>query len=898
MKIRLLLLSFILSFLFTSCDYFKEGVTYKLKAGEILCNADVNCIKESCYDGVYFIGLENGSIIRKDIINDVSDTINIGYQRIYDIVEKMVNDSVSCLWIGEKDHGLRKVTFNRFTKQTVEELNPSIREKGTHYSVYSVILMDGDSIVYVGTSNGYYSFIPSRMDSLNLISIEITNKICLLDNILYLATNKGVFFYDIKRGMVTDSLRTKFINHQPVTNLRIVKRKINIIQGGKLIQYDIDSKKDSVLYPYQVPFYQKIFNHPNYWAKASIQEEGTSLPRIVDYLVDNKGNQWYYTTTMVMFKKKDGNTTLPLPVKVNVKLRPNMLLTKDEFLFLPDQDKILQIPMNETTTGEQKNVIGIARSDSEDRKVYFVLTRDNCLYKYTYKESEKKNEASFLNHINKIDDEIVQIKSSRHFLWYASQKKLYRTDKNGKHLQVIYDCTDYPIREEIHDLLVDNEDRYLYLGLRNCLRCFSEKEIKGNNICEGEMLKVDDDSFNHHDLYVTSLLLSNSKSLIVGTLNKGLFYKRENKDDFEPVPFSECDSIGSILSVINLKNEYAKIGEDSRLQVHTTKGFYLFDETHIDQRPLICTPFLQSTKTIKAIIEKSDYSFYGIGQKGICCYPAPKYFSFKDMIFNKTTFEICGDKILCGGRHGLYLVTLGQSDAEDGLEPVLLKGSLDPYKILNVLFPAVLLLMLFLFGRNMRKDQERKKNEEIQEIKLERDELQKEKNTNKEELTRLEQETMDLQTRLDQTKKERDDFEVENLNIKKQLQDLQNRSVPEFNTLKNSIVELIGQNLKSTKDFEEIRKKLRSFYNKFIQQPYPELRMWARSDEKQLFIALISLGKHYSAGTVSSLDLGIAANTVYTWRSKLKDCINEKLNLDQKNTELIKTLLEYLNMDN
>ena len=670
-----------------SCDGFDSKTSLRLEPQEIPFNADIRSIKKSVYDDCILLGMETGTIIRKDIANDVADTINAGYGRIYDILEHKVNDTVSAFWVGVRDEGLVELYYDRYAQRLVAPAKHyPIPLKNTHYSVYAFDLVEGQ--LYIGTTAGFFRKHIFKSDRLELITDSfIVNKIAHFENMqaktIYLATDKGLFAY--------------YANENRIEKVPISKNEKEIIsihpEGGK-DQYLLNVITDN-------KHFQKDILSGNITLKKDFSKDHVEFVNYLHSTVND--HSWYVTNCEVTYKAENREIRFPVTGSVT---RYNSLITRD-FLFVPCIDKLLCFSLHEAVVDKKDDIMAI--SEWFDDRVY-LITRDFHLY--CYSNEKNRNQASKIKEVD-INEEILHIQVTSGHLWFCSRKKLYQTDKNGKHLKVLLDCSDYSNKEEIQSCRIvkskDGKAIGIYIGLRGGFYYLPEEGIRNSH--PWQIVEVEKDSLINRDLFVNNIQIKDNQ-VYIATLNRGIYRGKLNRlDGFEYIPSSQSDTIGNPESML-----FHKTGSRTVLCIHTNRGIYMYDD--------LLGPVYQyqgaGDKQLRSFQSGNENITYILKHKGVRKIPSSKdAFLFNDVAFRKGVFSANDNVVVCAGNTGLFLLDYEKESMQRiKLEGAPAGGWINRVVIFVLLAAGIGTLSFFFFRYRMKyirlKNIDPAKNESIE----------------------------------------------------------------------------------------------------------------------------------------------------------------------------------------
>lgn len=213
-------------FVFVACHKHSEQREFELSCNTNTFDAPISCISQSSvnHDKI-FIGLEDGSIIEKNKNNWKANSLASNH-RIYDILEH----ANGLLFVGSRDAGLKLLTTGTKSTQSF-----GIEGKNLNYSAYSIAKDSIKHVLYVGTSNGFYTLDLSNnapSDKLTPIALGNStqdfgvNKIILKNQTLYIASDLGLFIVadfnkDTQNPVIDTSVKNITLDNDTVDNRKL-----------------------------------------------------------------------------------------------------------------------------------------------------------------------------------------------------------------------------------------------------------------------------------------------------------------------------------------------------------------------------------------------------------------------------------------------------------------------------------------------------------------------------------------------------------------------------------------------------------------------------------------------------------------------------------------------------
>ena len=585
-----------------------------LEAREIPFNANIRCVKHSIDQNSILIGMENGIIVRKDLVNDVSDTIH-AESRVYDIVEqKHAEPDWSRYWVGARNIGLLEIIYNHKERRTEKKKAYPIPVKGIRYSPYSIEAI-GDNL-YVGTSSGLYRKKNDQSD-LELINSYFINKIVFSpkDSSLFLATNRGVYRYYIVSEVMDTIKKLSHIKSEIKTIHLNPDNTLDIIDGNTHFTYDIAAN-----------------------TVKTVRDFSSENVDLVDCMHTSDA-LWYVTNRKIICKKGDEEFSYLHTGNVT---RNNSLIVLD-FLMVPCLDKLLYFPLHDMVVREKDDIMAV--SNRLDHTVYFI-TRDFILYSYQDGYKSKR-----IKKIEAIPEEINRMQITKNYIWLSSSKNVYRFDKNGRNKLVVKEIKDSPSmnnrKEGINTFCcitsADALETGLYVGLRNRLLYSGMDKIREDT--PFDTVKLETDYEKNNDLFINNIL-PKGDSVYILTLNQGLYCGQlHSVEHFEHVEGACSDSIGNPTSFVE-----AKQNGINQLIILSNQGLFEYDM----HKKTIENKQYPDVNQIKALMSGDENNIYLLGHRGIKKYPDEVDFRFNDIAFETASISPNINSIVYASKTGLY----------------------------------------------------------------------------------------------------------------------------------------------------------------------------------------------------------------------------------------------------
>ncbi|MDR0540873.1 MAG: hypothetical protein LBH19_01530, partial [Dysgonamonadaceae bacterium] len=537
----------------------------------------ISCISPSQgNDSIFFIGLENGNIIRINVINNSRTIINAGNNRIYDICAE--NDT--SLVAGIRNEGVKRI-LNGDVKKKYYILNPlDITKPTDSYAAYT-IKQDKDSF-YFATSSGIYTLNKNEWETKSLL------------HPYYRPENHSLFHFGVNHLFIND------MNIYAATSDSglVVLNKNNPKDSKKLIDKDIlhfYKYNDSILYASASDLIYKIdTKQPVEQQKATPIKTG--FHGVFAYMVDSlDGTQrkWILTSAEMKYAdNRNGAASLQLSDKLSSSYK-NFVCKGKDFILAACHNKLYIFSLHQNPKGESNNVIA-ACTNKNDRLCHFV-TLDNKLYSVR----EESNHAKFIGKLNiAIREKPVKFYAGKKYLWLITNNSLYKINpdnaKTSREIGVNGNDAKRELGRKIDFRSIYEDKESLLLGTRNYLlrvKYIDNKISEIDSIPTTKSAKVD-----FSDLYITDI-----SEQYFASMKYGIF-ELNAKDSLEKI--SGSDTIGDIRRFVEEDNRF--------IYLYTSKGVYEWEKSGKSFRSF---PHI-SPKTISTIYY-GNKSSYIIGYRGI-----------------------------------------------------------------------------------------------------------------------------------------------------------------------------------------------------------------------------------------------------------------------------------------
>ena len=697
----------------------------------------ISCVASQGNDSIFWVGLENGDIVRINVINNSRRIINAGNNRIYDIY----TDDDTTLFAGIRNEGVKRILDG--TKPTVKKYyiphpTDSTQDNTDSYAVYNIFnSKKGGDTLYFATSSGIYTLNKNDWEK---------------DAILhpyYRPGNHSLYHFGVNQVFINDN----GINIYAATS-----------DSGLIVLDKRDSSNKKLTTEEILHFYK--YNDSILYASSSnsIYEINMKQPReeqeakpikndshpIFAYMVDSldgKRREWTLTSSEMRYKDKRGSGSLLLLNKLSASYK-NYICKGKDFILVACHNNLYAFSLHQNPSGESNNVIAACVKEEENSvKICYFFTNKNELFSVGTSDPIAKP----IGNLSLIKGEKPEkFYAGEKYLWLITNNSLYRINADNAKVSHEIGLKGSDAKKKLGNKIDfrsihENKD-LLFLGTRNyLLRVFykDNKIERIDSIKTNKKAKVD-----YSDLYITDI---DESGKYFTSLKHGIFKLESVKSDsLEKITGS--DTIGEIRSFI---------GEDQKnIYLYTSKGVYELskktDTTNFSPYPEI------KPKTILTIFYGTKQCYF-IGYRGVEKRSLDTTFILHsidknlDLSINKAAIAVITkvkgeDLLFVGSQSGLYKFE------KDKLSPIEIPSKNYTHWpiagfIIGILAIVIILLALFRYQKRQLKNRLThweniiKKNLNKDLINKKNDLDLKWKNTNMLKIWRLKKEIDDFENR-------------------------------------------------------------------------------------------------------------------------------------------------------
>lgn len=644
-------------------------------------SAPVSCVARSNTPNAYYLGMENGNLLKVDMMTNRQDTLDVANGRVYSVYE----ESDSLLWIGVRDGGLKRISWVTETREKTvkcEKEDHTLREKVIvrkekeyrirvpdyaynkepiiNYGVYHIAVdKDGrnGTDLYLSTSSGVYRLRQEDRwrDTLEIFYRPAGHKY------KHFGVNASAVYGDrvymgTKNGLVMLEKTERNTRRSPITTDEILYMEV---KGGTLYA----SSKSAV---------HRI--DPN-TGKPNAKKIRIGKEDLAAYIVDSLGD-WRLTSTSIWYNNKVG---LELPHGVNYSYK-NYITEVGDFILLGNGNSLYMISKHQNPKGDPHDVLAACDMDGD---CYFI-TNDNSLHKLP----KGKEESAYISKLRKLDkgEKIVELCASEKHLWFITDRRLYRVNPRYGSTRVIvgkkkwWDKDADSSTQDFRSIACYNST--MYAGTR-----YSAFITERLNNGRPELKKIEMYALGETDstdLYITDIL-ANGDGKYFSTLNKQIFTLAGN-EKLDALPGTLVTDIGSTKKMIGWSGK--------SMYTLTTKGLYLVSGSEVKER------YDHDVKYIATIVTNSNHGcIYLVGYQGVGVLDISgetgkrdashvnggKGLSYMDISFNTAAVVPQESSVLLGSKSGLYKYGNG------GLESVTISppGKAGLYLLLLIVLVAL-----------------------------------------------------------------------------------------------------------------------------------------------------------------------------------------------------------------
>ena len=653
----------LIGLLFVSCE--KENpLIYSSNS----FSAPISCISEGSIhnDSIYYIGLENGNIIRINIINNSQRVIAVGNNRVYDVYEK----DRTTLFVGIRNEGTKKISLLPKSKRSIQYLmvDPSDSTKlTTTYSTYH-IEADTDKI-YVATSAGLYT-LSNTNSSTNLLDRKP----------LYRPKNHTHYHFGINQVLVMED---KIVAATSDSGLVLINKN-NPNDRQCLTHEEVHSlyrKDDSIVYATSNNSIYKININKRKCVEEGILEE--SDDNLFAFISEKTGETWKLTSSKIEFTDTLGKASFQFPNKLNDNYK-NYLLKGKDFIFVACHNILYKFSLHQNPLGNANNVIAACTNNSG---LCYFITLDNKLY------SIKKGDscATLIGKLKHITSEKpIKLHTTNDQLWLITSNSLLKINPINAETSLEIGPPKSNAKVQIKEKRIDFRSIYdekgtLFIGTRNYL--LKARNLNGSLTFDS--IRTKDKSIDFSDLYITDI---NKSGPYFSSLKHGLF----TLDKDLLIRIEGSDTIGEIRRVI--------CQTDNKTYIYTSRGVYLFDSSRLNKISSL-------PKSILTIYNETN-GFFILGYNGIIKTSSKDEIrqdvnNHLDLSLNEAAIGEGVDKetpsIYIGTQAGLYLFN-------GSLKPIIIPVEKRPlWQIVGVSLISLLIILFTIYLLAKRRTKQDKK---------------------------------------------------------------------------------------------------------------------------------------------------------------------------------------------
>ncbi len=666
-------------FCIIACKSEKEPQQTELACSVNTFGAPVTAVSDKgAVQGTLYLGFKNGNILRKE--GDSQTLYSTGKnQLIYDIY-RLSGDS---LLAGVRDNGLLLLDL-----KNNERFPFPIPHKGNSYSVYCIARDSTTGTLFLGTSNGLFKIEPklrrgsvpeeiSLSDGDSSGKITAVYKIHIINNILYAATDRGLFagqagsLKKLSGERINDIVEAERTENKGLSGSKEQEHLLYVISEGAVTAYRF--KADG-----------SLADQPEVVEKGRYLSYGKRCGPL-------DTTEWMLTNNSLIYKNHGNSYEYLLRNGISTKGK-NICLVEKNFIYIAGNEELMAFPVHQNIGGERNNVL--AMSPPAGGKTW-LITSDLRLHIFDFRNITgvwKGNNPSTgnLGRIKGIDDEklgeniVGMVHTGDNSLFVCTRSTLYRI--RGNRAGVAARISDYEKGNEFTSIYYPGTGDILFVGTRQYLAKVSIKESKGLN----PVLFEETEEGGKGDMYIADIT-GETDRVVAATLNRGVYEKSAGSAEFKKIWNSE--KYGSTYETVFC-------GKDDLLLLSSEGLFFNNSDT-------LSFKDINNIKSISGNIAMAENNFNGCYMLG---YNGLKYLNtgslkdyrngtaadfhpdalFQDIAFEKRRMASENDLLLAGTTAGMFLYKIGSGE----LIPVIITPEKD-YLLLKLSGGVLLLLFIF-----------------------------------------------------------------------------------------------------------------------------------------------------------------------------------------------------------
>ncbi len=619
--------------------------------------APISCIagSGSNSDSIYYLGFDNGNIIRVNIIDNSQKLIKAGSNRVYDVYE--MNDST--LYVGMRNEGVKRITYGKFKKRQSQYriYDPLIpRKKTTAYSTYHI--KADENRIYFATSTGLYT----------LSKFDLTNDSMLDQPPYYRPEKHKLYHFGINQTLIAGD---KIFVATSDSGL-ILLNKDNPSHREKLINEEVISlfkDNDSIVSATTRSCIYRI--NLNETKKPIKIDSKKSDDILFAHLSTNNTEDWVISSSEIHYHSTKGNALFKFPDRLTESFK-NIIYKEKNFIFVACHNTLYAFPLHQNPRGKANNIIAACHSDNGN--CYFI-TLDYKLY-FIERDKDQATLIEKLPHFT--GENPIKLITGNHCLWLITNNSLFKIDLKNNKVSHEIGLTDSDAKLKIKENKVDfrsihENNNTLYVGSRNYLF----KITYSNDKIIADTLRTRDKTIDYSDLYITDISSENS-DLYFASLKSGIFILKNGLLE----KIAHTDTIGEIRRFLNASKE------DTR--VFTSKGIFTIAKNSITKTQSV-------QRSVLTLLDKSS-GYFAIGYKGIIKTETkdediPQVDQFLDISINEAAITTDNGKdyfLYVGTQTGIYKFN-------GSLIPILIPDEEFPTWVITALLLSFFLITWIIF---------------------------------------------------------------------------------------------------------------------------------------------------------------------------------------------------------
>lgn len=589
---------------------------------------------------IFFIGTEDGTVFVYHADNSHIDTLYTQFDRIYRVVRDIADPSV--FWVGTRNMGMFRCKLLEDSLHSEMQYTIPAKNKEKKYSAYDINIQK--SGVYVATSHGVYVVKEEACPMMTPLHVvpDKNDSSCLTPVVYdcFILGDNGKLYCGGKNEIIEIAIgQNNTIKTCLTGDLRsFVLRDgcIYALSDGLLRVYDFKKEEEypSIKLPHPAQLY---FYDPMEGVNYFISDNHIQL--VKDSLIREPGEY----KDIILQGKSTRMSTCHHIIMDDPLRQQSLLLTRNSIHRIGHHQDVF-------------NSVGkVDYACVDGTNIYYLV--GTFLYKQDTADPKESMKAFLCKDIGR-DVSFMTVKDD--VLYYVdNHHKAFRAELHSSFLYNSLWPGDEDIKPELENdvTAIGKNQQGVFVGIRDGFRNI---EAARDTILLSDI-----------NPFVTAISQARDGSLILSTLNEGIF--RQNKNKF--VSITNTDSIQFIRDVI----------------VDNKDMIWFLTNRHVYHQ--------QENGEFKAEYDAHGYSrllligeqAYGISEHGIYCFSNNTDY-LVDVAFTPSACVVMNDKLYCGSSNGVYVIDNNHS----GNQTVEFIDAFKPFSRSNIIIFLVILFAIIV----------------------------------------------------------------------------------------------------------------------------------------------------------------------------------------------------------